>query len=532
MILVQTRVAQARTRTRRNVRRAERIEIVRPLLERSEQGLPVRNRHLKAVATAHRVSARTIRRWIEEAGQEEPAIRHFVPDRELLVRVAMHSGNVLAAYREMLAENRQGVASWELPSYKTVHRRIHADPGLQVALREGTEAAARFLQVGESEPEHRNEVWYMDGMHVPVKCQDRFGRVIDDLWLMSAFDAYSRLVVSHAVHIGQATAEITAAVLLAGAMGRIVSAEELSDLGIDSAGPAFVGGAPDQLVLDNALANKSEEMRDAVTLCGSALHYGRPHIAVDKAKQERWHGTLQGFITALPGYLDGPRTHPADGHQSRPYTVPADGDLPRVETVVETLNEVIADYNTCHIVSTTGQEPLRRFLADTAFLRPIEPATLWSRMTPLGTYRVQPRGVKVDGTYRIVTHPKFITGTDVEVRGLLVVPDRLFFGVDDGFCDEVKLHRNLSEAEIIERTISNAVRGRTARSILREAGERLVEEGIPEDQRGHRSEPTEDRPVLARPAPTRRRKAAAPAAPGLKAALEMEWTDQNREGAA
>lgn len=535
MYVPTTRTNVASARARRNLTRTQRAAIVAPLLElQKQQDGHLQGWQVAAVARQYGRDERSIRRYIVEVGQPEPRRAPWRPPRELMVRAAMYDGNIQRAHRELLEEQEAGRIDLGLRGYWTSYRAIHADPGTQLALKKGIEKMQEFLMVGEYVPTYRNEVCYVDAYKIPVLCVDQYGQLVEGLWLVSVFEGYARFVPAHAICIGEVTGQLTADTLLAAAMGRWLTVEELAEHGIESSVPLLIGGPSDATVFDNAEANKSDVVRDTCTFVGTEPIFGRPHIAVDKAAQERWHWTLELDVQAVPGYTNGAQRHPADGHPSRPYAVPPLHQLPRVEAVIAAVNAMIEDYNWSHVLATTRSAPIPRFLAEPTMLRPVDPELAWDRMAPLAPHLVHPRGVKLPGPdfpsgpeFRTVTHPDFVPGRTVEVRTLHGAPGRTFFGVDGRFRAEVKPHPSLSEDEVRARGVQNAIRGRRARSVLKEAGERLIAEGIPDEVAAlGQSEPV----TAPAPAP-RRRGERTNANPNRRAAIRATWTNPE-EGAA
>jgi hypothetical protein len=464
--------------------------MVAPLLAIREASGSIPAGEKRLWAHVHRTSVRTIERAIEEAMRPTPEPRAFRPSRPLLVRIAMHAGNVAEAVTELRGEG------FELPSYPTIMRSLaEEDAGLRLALAKGMKAFEAYLTVGRFEPDHRNELWYIDAMHVPVYARDRHGNVITDLWLLSVYEAYSRTCLARLVTIGAPTATDAVHVFLAAVMGRGFTRDELRAFlseevvagvrptpGIDPERPFLVGGAPEGLLTDNGSIFTADEFRTAVRPFVTGAHkFGRPYIAVDKAKQERWHWTLvQKRLSALPGYVEGPR--PREGEEDvRPYAMPPDASLPRAEAVVAAIDAAIDDLNRHHIVSTTGQTGYARWFADPTPLRPVAPINLWHDMPLVGTYTVQGSGVHVDRVYRQSTTLARLISTEVEVRGFPGQPGRFFVG-DGAFLDEVHPHAERTEDERAADGVSNAVRSRRVRSVLRQAGDQLQEDGLPEEQ--------------------------------------------------
>lgn len=100
------------------------------------------------------------------------------------------------------------------------------------------------------------------------------------------------------------------------------------------------------------------------------------------------------------------------------------------------------------------------------------------------TYQVQGIGVHVDNSYRQST--ALAGKAEVVVRGYPGQPGRYFAGEVNGtgeprFLDEIQAHAKRTEAERKADGVSNAIRGGRFRAVLREAGDRLIAEGTPEE---------------------------------------------------
>jgi hypothetical protein len=345
---------------RRNRTRDERVAMVAQAMEVYDpENFPPKV--IRALAKRHGVTKKMIKRAIKEACQPEPEPRAFQPFDELLVRIAMHHGVIAPAYRELLSEQLTGRCDWGLPSYPTVHRAVSADPWLMATLKEGPEALDRFLLAGVYEAPFPNAVAAGDETKITLRCRYG-GDIIEDVRLFAVGDDHSRAITAHAVYVGAVTGELTASVYLAACLGRELSVADLRAHGIDAVGAVLLGGVPDLYILDNAQANLCHVMGEAAMLAGSTLRFARPHIAADKGKLERCFGTIKGSLAAVPGWTKGAQSHPADGHESRPYAMPSDADLPTLEAVIATIDAVIEDYNWNHVVSTTGQTPIARWV--------------------------------------------------------------------------------------------------------------------------------------------------------------------------
>lgn len=485
MTMIVRKMPPPRTSALRYHTRDERIAMVAPLLDARPAGDTLAPHEKRGVSRLHGVSVRTVERAVVDWASPAPAPRAFTPPRELLVRTAMHAGNLRRASTELRLEGVQ------LPSYPTLARAIGADPGLRLVLHKGMKALEHYVEVGVFEPDHRNELWFMDAMHVPIRCRTAHGGIVDDLWLLSAFEAYSRTCLAHVLTIGAPDSSDAVDVFLSAVLGRVFTRDDLEawrpeilerlapPAGNDPR-PYLVGGVPDALMTDNGSIFTSDEFRAGVHDFVPTGHvFSEPYISALRGKQERWHRTSQvTWLAGLPGYTDGPKPFPGTD-KDRPYAVPPDEHLPRVEAVMETLDWAIDAYNRTHEVSTTGEVPLARFLTNRTPLRRVEPISFWHDMPTLGEFQVQPRGVHVDGMYRAWTGRGALIGKAVEARGFPGQPGRVFVGQGNAFIAEAIPHAARTEDECNASGTQNALRERTARSVLREAGDRLMLDGLP-----------------------------------------------------
>ncbi len=337
--------------------------------------------------------------WMEinALGMPEPISR--LPD-DLLILIAEKNGNASAAIRAFYPAEadqkrvRSSVYRWL--------DEAHVD--LLMALKGGRAAWDKYLEVGIYESRHRGELLLIDEMHIPLRCRGSRGEIIDTLYLIALFDTFSRLCLNAQVTLGPSDAEMASAVV-----ARAVAGGEWE--GVE------YGGSADALGLDNAFIFKSDAMRDVLRLAGIPPRFARPYTPQDKAKQERWHWSLQQkWLTSFPAYLDGPTRRIfretgellADGRPKTerteiPLHVPVDPDqLPTIDDVTQAVYAVIYDYNVNHVHSVTKTTAIAKYGSD---LRPLARpgiAAFWDIALPTGkpVYVGERRGIHVDGEWR------------------------------------------------------------------------------------------------------------------------------------
>lgn len=374
--------------------------------------------------------------WLEVQAVGLPERKVRLSDAFLVV-VAEKNGNAAAAIRAYFpteAEQKRVRSS----VYRWMDE-AHID--ILLALKGGREKWERFIEVGIYEPDHRNELWLIDEMHIPIRCRGSRGHVIENLYLISVFDTFGRLCLNAQVTLGPSDAVMASAVIARAVAGGAWD-------GID------YGGSADALGLDNALIFKSDAVRDVLRVAGIPPRFARPYTPPDKAKEERWHGTVQKkWLTSFPAYLDGPKRRvfletgelDKDGKPKRermeiPLHVPVDPDLlPSLEDVTQGMYAVIHDYNLNHVHSVTNSTAIRKYGSDPRPLARPGIAAFWDIALPTGkeVYVGERRGIHVDGEWRRAAGVS-LTGRELTARLLPGLDPRYLVGTKNGrFLTEV-----------------------------------------------------------------------------------------------
>ncbi|KUL27363.1 hypothetical protein ADL12_30420 [Streptomyces regalis] len=122
--------------------------------------------HITTVAQAFGVDPRTVRRWLDNAGEHDgrytPQRRaRFALDQPMRDAVALWCGNIAAAYRDLKTAGRLGS---EPVSYATFHRAVteHYTPGFLAGLKGGEQERRKFDVHFTREIGHRNQAWEAD----------------------------------------------------------------------------------------------------------------------------------------------------------------------------------------------------------------------------------------------------------------------------------------------------------------------------------------------------------------------------------
>jgi transposase InsO family protein len=404
---------------------------------------------------SERQAERMIVEWLEvQAGTQAPAVERL--PLEFLQLVSEKNGMVGPAIEAFYGE---ADAKRLRPS---VYRWMdELDPGLLLALKHGPAALERFLEMGVYEPQHRLELLLVDEMHIPLRCRGPRNQIVEDLYLISYFDTFSRLVVNCQVTVGLSDAAMAAAVLARALVGGTWEGIEY-------------GGSPEALRADNAKIFKADPFKQVLRRADVPPRYAKPFTPADKAMLERWHGTLQQhWLTSFPAYLKGPKrrvfveTGELDRHgkpkrrrDEIPLHVPLDpAQLVHMDEVTQAVYAAIYDYNINHRHSVTGMTPIQAFAADPGPLTRLGPAAFWDLAVPIGkpTYVGERRGVWADNEWRRGQLP--LAGREVSVRLLPGLDPLYLIGTPSGhFLEVVKPSADETQGERDARLARNSVR--------------------------------------------------------------------------
>lgn len=433
---------------RRYLRRAERLAIVETIAEPFAALGFVTPAMVEEVATRSQCRARHAKRmileWLEQRAGLAPEPEPKLPF-ELLVKIAEAQGQVAAGIRAYFGSDEEAAKRLRPSIYRWLDE---SEPGLLLALKRGTKGLDRYVEVGIWEAEHRNELWLIDETKIPVACRTARNQRIDDLQLLAIFDCYSRLILNAQVTIGAADAVVTAAVVARAALGGGWD-------GVEYGGRAQASRA------DNALIFKSEPVKAALRIAGIPPRFARAYTPQDKAKLERWNGTLKTmYLTSFPANTKGPLRHvyvetgelsqngkPKRERTEIPLHVPLDpAQRPLVEDVAQGIYAAIHDYNANHVHSTTRMTALAKYASDPTPLGRPGIGAFWGLALPVRNepFIGEGRGVYVDHEWRKPADRPLL-GAAWEIRVLPGLDPRYMVGQRGNFVAEVLPTRDEDE---------------------------------------------------------------------------------------
>jgi putative transposase len=344
------------------------VPVVRPLAELLE-GLHadrdplgrLRAEHLRQVARELGCSPRTVRRRLDDylAARDVDAGRApFTLTDHMLQVVAAHSGNVAAAFDDLLA------AGHALPSQTTFwrgFRRVPSDVrGYVLNGNQGMLAGTMFLRW---EPDHRNEVWEVDHKEIPVEViADGCETSMVKPWLTSIIDGKTRRVVGFSLTADlnqRPDADVVCAVL----------AEAML---IASTDTTVFGGLPTTVRCDQGaefLGKKLSAFSNAAGFQVKPVMARSGHL---KGKIERLFLTVDmRFSMVQPGYTEGPKT--LSGKE--PLRTTGDTPMPADE-LRRRLANFVGEYNDSPHSALDGRTPNEAWAADPTPLQQVPDAVL------------------------------------------------------------------------------------------------------------------------------------------------------------
>lgn len=271
-----------------------------------------------AVAAAARrfgVTERAVWKWLERrpARRAEPGL-----SRSHRAAIAAHHGNIAAAHRSLVAAGQTSL------SYSAFWRQVQALPTDELAaITKGMTAAKAHQLYLQYEPSHSTAILHYDHTEVPIWV--RLPRRNEPVkpWISLALWAKSRALAPPTITVGDGlkgdpNAE-TIVAIVAGAIR-----------GFTTPDGVFVGGVPDVVVFDNALAHAADAVMNGFAhlgIAGMATEIASPW---QNGKIERAIQTFEKReLSHLPGY-----THRLEDRYGRT-------ELPR-ETLL-TLDEFSAE---------------------------------------------------------------------------------------------------------------------------------------------------------------------------------------------
>jgi putative transposase len=356
----------------------DRFRILRPYLE---DGVP-----LSHIAQENHLHLRTLTRWADnyrqsglaglcrQARTDKSKRRRMSPTLQQLIEgLALQKPRLTAAAVQRQAASVAARLGEPVPSYRTVHKVIHAmQPALMMLAHEGTKSYEnRFDLIHRRDAEKPNAIWQADHTELDILVKDEEDKPRRP-WLTIILDDYSRAVAGYMLFFSAPSA-IQTALALRQAIWR-------------KSQPGWhVCGIPQILYIDHGSDFTSQHIEQVAADLKIRLVFSTVGKPRGRGKIERFFESLsQVFLSRLPGYA---RT---ESERAAVLTLP--------QLVEELERYLISEYLvTPH--SATGQAPQARwdaggFLPNMA--ESLEQLDLLL-LTEAKTRRVQPDGISFMG---------------------------------------------------------------------------------------------------------------------------------------
>ena len=236
---------------------------------------------------------RDVEAAVEEEVSQLLATQHVWSARDVLDRVKTRIQD--------LNRNRPAARQLQLPSLRTLQRRLEELPAFDVAVaRHGfKEAERRFAFVGASRNVTRIlEIVEIDHSPLDILIVDAKGRVIARPTITVILDRKSRMVLGfHVSAAGHGTAAVLAALEHA-LLPKTYLKQRYADLRL--VWPAF--GWPERVLMDNGSEFHARTVEDVLLQLAIHFEFAASRTPNDKAFVERFLRTLNyGFVHKLPG---------------------------------------------------------------------------------------------------------------------------------------------------------------------------------------------------------------------------------------
>lgn len=323
--------------------------------------------HIDQMAKRHGVTQRSIYRWMKD-----PALRDAATEVPACPDVPRPAFTITTAHLTVIADEQNARSAWQrlfaagevTCSYATFMRALErCDPALREAAIHGFKGLVNNRLYLKHVPPHRTHTYHVDHTildlfvwpshreRAPIRPQ-----------VTVVVDGYSGLI--HAVPWkGDINGDMVAAAL-------VEAAVEREYYGVQ------VGGAPEQVILDNAAAHFGPAMRAGTQSLGWLLAPTHPYSSWQNGKAERAVGLLnQRLANRSPGATDAGTTRT---NQRRHLPV-SQMDRLDPDTVWSwgaftlALREVVDEINTTVTMRRLGgRTRLQAYCADTTERRPVD----------------------------------------------------------------------------------------------------------------------------------------------------------------
>jgi putative transposase len=262
---------------------------------------------LTHIATFHRLSVRTLRRWVQQyrahglAGlskaprKDQGQRRSLTPELQRIIEgLALQKPRrtVATIHREAVRISREH--HWTPPSYSTVQRIVqNLSPQLTTLAHEGAKAYQEMFDlIYRHQASAPNEVWQSDHSLLPIVVRHDQGKPVRP-WLTIILDDYSRAVAGYALGFASPNAQHTA-LTLHQAIWR-------------KADPRWhLCGIPSMFYTDNGSDFTSSHLEQVAADLKMALVFSWPGHPRGRGKIERFFRTVeQCLLPHLPGFEAG-----------------------------------------------------------------------------------------------------------------------------------------------------------------------------------------------------------------------------------
>lgn len=202
----------------------------------------------------------------------------------------------------------------------------------------------------------------MDSQEVPVRMIAERGRVVKP-WQTTIIDVGTRTIMGTVITDRRPNAADAVACMLKAMRTRPVLLADGSVI--------TVGGAPEQLVIDNAWEFLSDAVAELAGRCGVTVWPATAYSPWEKGHIESWHRTIQqDLYDGMVGATHGPVTHTRTPlWDPQPVRSQSAGSLTALELGIEQALTWIESYNFDRVHTSLGCAPLQAWAADTTPLR-------------------------------------------------------------------------------------------------------------------------------------------------------------------
>jgi putative transposase len=195
----------------------------------------------------------------------------------------------------------EGIPPDDIPCDRTTRRAIKALSSYAVTkARRGQRAAdLAHRSVGKLPATPLpGDVYEIDAHRLDIVVVDEQGFILGRLWITTAIDRCTRMIVGFHLHLEPPCSLTVAACIRNAIAPKLYMLHKWPHIGREWA----PWGVPSLVIVDNALENKAQFLREAADEIGFAIHWAPPRTPEYKPYIERWHLTLtMQFERRIPG---------------------------------------------------------------------------------------------------------------------------------------------------------------------------------------------------------------------------------------